>query len=91
MAVKYKPLLTIKEKTAADPAVFQSLSTDITGTLDQIKVDPVASAEYNGEDYKIGLPDNVMLPGQYVGIPKVTTLPVNPRLMAFFILEKTVP
>lgn len=91
MATKYKPLLTIKEKTATDPAVFQSLSTEITGTTDQIKVDPVASAEYNGEDYKIGLPDNVMLPGQYVGIPKVTALPINPRLMAFFILEKTVP
>jgi len=29
MAVKYKPLLTIKEKTVTDPAVFQSLSTEI--------------------------------------------------------------
>ncbi|WPY01519.1 hypothetical protein Trichorick_01432 (plasmid) [Candidatus Trichorickettsia mobilis] len=91
MAIKYKPLLTIKEKTATDPAVFQSLSTEITGTTDQIKVDSVASAEYNGEDYKIGLPDNVMLPGQYVGIPKVTTLPVEPKLCSLFILEKTIP
>ena len=90
MAVKYKPLITIKEKTATDPAVFQSLSTEVEGTADQVKVTSVINPEFNGEDYKVGLVDNVKLPGEYVGIPKVTTLPENPPLASFFILEKTV-
>ena len=90
MAVKYKPLITIKEKTATDPAVFQSLSTEVEGTANQVKVTPVVNPEFNGEDYKVGLVDNVILPGQYVGIPKVTTLPENPPLSSFFILEKTI-
>lgn len=90
MAVKYKPLITIKEKTATDPAIFQSLSTEVEGTADQVKVTPVVNPEFNGEDYQVGLVDNVILPGEYVGIPKVTTLPDNPPLASFFILEKTV-
>jgi len=90
VALKYKPLLTIKEKTLTEPAVFQSLSTEVTGTANQVKVTPVASTEYNGEDYQLGLPDNVLLPGQYVGIPRVTVLPIDPPLSSFFILEKTV-
>ena len=90
MAVKYKPLLTIKEKTETSAAVFQSLSTEVTGTANQVKVTPVASEDYNGEDYQLGLEDNVMLPGEYVGIPKVTVLPTNPKLCSFFILEKTI-
>jgi len=91
MAIKYKPLLTIKEKTATEPAVFQSLATEITGTTNQIKVIPLESAEYNGEDYQLGLTDNVLLPGQYVGIPRVSSAPIDPPLASFFILEKTVP
>lgn len=90
MATKYKPLITIKEKTATDPAIFQSLSTEVEGTNNQVKVTPVVNPEFNGEDYQVGLVDNVILPGEYVGIPKVTTLPDNPPLASFFILEKTV-
>ena len=90
MATKYKPLITIKEKTATDPAIFQSLSTEVEGTNNQVKVTPVVNPEFNGEDYQVGLVDNVLLPGEYVGIPKVTTLPDNPPLASFFILEKTV-
>ena len=91
MAVKYKPLLTIKEKTATDPAMFQSLSTEIIGTDHQVKVTPITSAEYSGEDYKLELTDNGHLPGQYVGIPVVSIVPVTPKLGGFFILEKIVP
>ena len=29
MTLKYKAFITIKEKTATDPAVFQSLSTEV--------------------------------------------------------------
>ena len=87
---KFKPLITIKEKTATDPAVFQSLSTEVEGTSNQVKVTPIVNPEFNGEDYQVGLVDNVILPGQYVGIPKVTTLPENPPLASFFILEKIV-
>lgn len=90
MATKYKPLITIKEKTATDPAIFQSLSTEVEGTNNQVKVTPVVNPEFNGEDYQVGLVDNVLLPGEYVGIPKVTVLPDNPPLASFFILEKTV-
>jgi len=91
MAVKYKPLLTIKEKTVTDPAVFQSLSTEITGTDNQVKVTPITSTAYNGEDYKLELTDNVHLPGQYVGIPVVSVVPVTPKLGGLFILEAIVP
>jgi len=90
MVTKYKPLITIKEKTATEAAVFQSLSTEIEGTDNQVKITPVISTEFNGEDYKVGLVDNVLLPGEYVGIPKVTTLPDDPPLSSFFIFEKTV-
>ena len=89
MATKYKPLITIKEKTETEAAVFQSLSTEVAGTENQVKVTPVTSTEFNGEDYKIGLTDNVMLTGQWVGLPKVTSLPENPPLSSFFIYEKT--
>jgi len=90
MVTKYKPLITIKEKTATEAAVFQSLSTEVEGTDNQVKITPVTSAEFNAEDYKVGLVDNVLLPGEYVGIPKVTTLPDDPPLSSFFIFEKTV-
>lgn len=89
MATKYKPLITIQEKTESTPAIFQSLSTEVEGTENQVKVTPVTSSEFNGEDYQIGLTDNVMLTGQWVGIPKVTDLPENPPLSSFFIYEKT--
>jgi hypothetical protein len=90
MALAYKPLITIKEKTETEAAVFQSLSTEVAGTDNQIKITAVSSPEFNGEDYQVGLVDNVILPGDYVGIPKVTTLPINPPLSSFFIFEKTV-
>lgn len=88
MSKKYKPLITIQEKTESTPAIFQSLSTEIEGTENQIKITPVTNPEFNGEDYKVSLPDNVQLPGEHVGIPKVTTLPEDPPLASFFILEK---
>jgi hypothetical protein len=90
MALTYKPLITIKEKTDTEPAIFQSLSTEVEGTDNQVKITPVSSSEFNGEDYQVGVVDNVILPGEYVGIPKVTTLPINPPLSSFFIFEKTV-
>jgi len=78
-----------KESTADHDADISIINNTIAGLSINIQGEVLAQGKIN-EVISARVQDNLILHGEYVGIPKVNILPINPPISSIFVLEISV-